>query len=64
MIWFFEAEEDDPPRIVEPVDGENLGTGATFEISFCDHKRMILVKSANYGCCHRNSQGSSRQVRR
>jgi hypothetical protein len=55
MNWLFEAEEDESPRIVEPIDGENLGTGATFEISFCDHKRVIPGKSANYGCHNRNS---------
>ena len=62
MIWFFEAEEDDPPRIVASIDGENLGTDA--EVANCDHERVILAKSANYGCRHRNSQGAGRQVRR
>jgi hypothetical protein len=27
MLWFFDEDEsEDPPRIIGPIDGENLGT--------------------------------------
>jgi hypothetical protein len=58
VIWLFEDKEDDQPRIVASIDGENLGTDAV--VAICDHERVIPGKSANYGCRHRNSQGARR----